>query len=93
MAAKSDPASAWSQATLLQQRAQHHGLIASVAGEHPAFTQSARLAARWVAAHFALDCHVAAELVELIAAASFTGSTSTAGVPGTLSCDACTVIG
>ena len=35
----------------LQQRAQHHGFAAALAGSAPAFPGTAQLAQRWVAAH------------------------------------------
>ena len=74
MAAKAAQAPAALQSTEsppLPQRAQHHGLIAGLAGENPAFSLAGRLAVRWVAAHLCLGCHVAPEAVELIVAAAF----------------------
>ena len=74
MAAKAAQASAAQQSTeapSLPARAQHHGLIAGLGGENPAFSLAARLAVRWVAAHLCLGCHVAPEAVELMVAAAF----------------------
>ncbi|KAK9832639.1 hypothetical protein WJX81_006336 [Elliptochloris bilobata] len=61
----------------LQQRAQHHGFAAALAGNAPAFPGAAQLARRWVAAHM-LSSQVAGEAVELLAAAAFTPE---AGLP------------
>ena len=86
MAAKAAQAPAAQQSTEsgpLPRRAQHHGLIAGLGGENPAFSLAARLAVRWVAAHLCLGCHVAPEAVELIVAAAY-APTPGAPPPGRL---------
>lgn len=62
-------------AAMLRQRLQlrHHGLIASLVGEHPTAAHACRLAKRWAAAHM-LSGHLPEEMTELIVAAAYSRS-------------------
>lgn len=51
--------------------AHHQGLVAHVAGLHPEYAPSCRLASRWVSSHM-LSWHLSHEVVELLVAAAFT---------------------
>ena len=57
-----------------QRQSVHHGLVSQLAGGHPFFRHTARLASRWVSAHL-LSNHVPQEAVELIAAAAYCSGT------------------
>ena len=50
---------------------QHHGLMVSTIGEHPAAAEACRLAKRWVACQL-LSWHIPCEMTELLVAAAFT---------------------
>ncbi len=56
----------------LPQRAAHHGLVAAVSDEAPAFAVAAALASRWLAAHM-FSGALSHEAAELLAVAAFTG--------------------
>lgn len=52
-------------------RAAHHGMVAALAAEAPAFAATAQLTARWAAAHL-LSGMLLPEAAELLAAAAWT---------------------
>ena len=83
MAARADQESSQrSVSKLLSQRAQHHGLVTGIAGQHAAFSVAARLAVRWIAAHMMAGIHLPVEAIELMVAAAFLPSTCAVPMPG-----------
>lgn len=54
----------------LQRQAWHHGMLGGVSAEHPAFSGTVRLAARWVGAHLG-GAALSQEATELITVAVF----------------------
>lgn len=59
-------------AAMLRQRLllRHHGLMAALAGEHPAAPHACRLVKRWAAGQM-LSWHLPEEMLELLVAAAF----------------------